>query len=53
MHQAATAARLVAPASLPDRVAARLLRTVASAVNLPTVTATADDYLTTAISAQE
>ena len=53
MHPAATVARLVAPPSLLDRAAARMLHTAAGAKDLTAVTAAANNHLPTAIGTQE
>ena len=53
MGDAATAARLVAPAGSPLRTVTRLLRTTFGAVDLPSVAAAANDHLGAAAGAQE
>jgi hypothetical protein len=53
MHPTATMARLVAPSGHLDRPAPRLSGTVARAVDLTAVTATANDHLVAAAGAQE
>ena len=53
MHVAAMTARLIVPSSLLNRVAARLPRTGAGAVELTAVAATANNHLVAATGAQE
>ena len=53
VHVAATAARLIVPPGLLNRAAARLARTVAGAVALTAVAATANDHLLAATGTQE
>ena len=51
--EAATAAALVAPARLPNRVTSGRLRTVGGAIDLATVAVAADDHLRPAAHAEK